>query len=356
MRKIFGLIFSVMFITVANAADNALETCLQKISADAKTWESGISAIFGNSELDDTNVEQNKARVYQLLSERFGSLCGTELVPIAKQNIERGQINFKHKNKDYAFDFSINRLYEDLGIQTGILVINKRDLYPTKILEKSSLPKSTSRLRPYRFFTDDCSDHTIWENLDDDAAVNYIGQSVFSEYGGTKNEFFLDFAVGDDNRAFPGLVLEDVTWSSEEKIVTYTNIKTAVERTQQFADKLKNSACSNQQLAVYLVALNVKEQPKTTVSGNRDTAATVTGSIAGAGLAVGGVSTGVLASSAGGAAAAAFGGAAGAVGWIPVAGWVVAGALGITAAAIAVWPQTIVDIKRVMILDGPYYL
>lgn len=355
MKKLLGLIFSVLFITNANAAGDPLETCLNKISNNDTAWKSGISDIFGNSDLDDVNVEHAKAQIYLLLSQRFRDLCGTELVQIAKKSNDktdlRGQIDFTHKDKKYGFDFSVDRIFDNLGIQTGILVINRRDLYPTKVLELSDIPKKQ------KFFNDECSDHTIWDNLDDDAAVNIAGQSVFTEYGGSNEEFFLDFAEGDNRRAFPGLVIKDKTGSTEEEIVSYMNIKTGVARAQQFAEKLKNTPCSRDNLSVYLVALNVQKAPVNT-SDNRDISSTTTGSIAGAGLATGVIATTALVKTgaAATATAAALGTAASSVAWLPVAGWVVAGTLGITAATIALWPQKITDIKQVMILDGPYSL
>nr|MBQ0091651.1 hypothetical protein [Candidatus Enterousia merdequi] len=332
MKRLLYAILSIFLICPAKAANDPLETCLNKISNNDTAWISGISSIFGNSDLDDTVVEQNKARIYNLISNRFQELCGSELVHIAKTNKVRGQIDFKHKDKDYAFDFDVDKIFDNLGIQMGILVINKHDLYPTKVLSLSDIP------RKQKFFSSDCSDHFIFDNLDDDAAVNKAGQSVFSEYGGSQHEFFLDFAEGDNRRAFPGLVIQDKTGSTGEQIVSYTNIKTAVERTQQFAENLKNSQCSNQGLSVYLVALNVQQSPYKT-SDNKDVAATTTTAVAGAGLTAGIIGSTVAAAA-----------------WIPVAGWIVAGVAGAAAGTIALLPQSIADIQQVMVLDGPYNL
>ena len=326
MKKIFGLIFVFLFMSGASyaaTADQALTACLNNISAKDSAWQSGLNDIFGNADLNDVIVEQEKQRVHNLLFDRIRANCGTALITIAKTSQDRAIIYFKHKNKDYGFDFSISQVLDNIGIQTGILVINKRNLVPNQILKLSDIPTKQ------KFFNDECSDHTIWDNLDDDAAVNIAGQAVFNEYGGTQHEYFLDFADGDNRRAFPGLVLIDKTASTEEQIVTYLNIKTGIEKAQQFAAKLKGTPCSRDGLAVYLVALNVQNGSVQT-SDNRDTSSAVFGSIAGA--------------IAAGAA------------WVPVAGWIVAGVAGATAATIALWPQTITDIQQVMILDGPYDL
>ncbi len=343
MKKLLCLIFSVLFITAANAASDPLQSCLQKISTNDSAWKSGITNIFGNSDLDDTIVEQNKAKIYLLLTERFKDLCGAELIQIAKTSGERARIDFTHKNKSYAFDFCLEKIFDNLGLQMGILVINRRDLYPTKVLKLSEIPKKQ------KFFTDECSDWTIFDNLDDDSAVNVAGQSVFTEYGGSKEEFFLDFAEGDNRRAFPGLVIKDKTGSSEEEIVSYANIKTAVQRTEQFANQLKNGPCSQKGLSVYLVALNVQQTPVNT-SDNHDLSASV---VAVSGAATGGIVGGVMGIS----AVATWMGLAGAAATaVPIAGWVVGGVLVAAGGIVALWPQKITDIQQVMILDGPFDL
>ena len=342
MKKIFGLIFSILFISdvahAASAPDQALTTCLDKIYKSDSAWQSGVTNIFGNTDLNDAVVEQEKARIYDLLSKRIAANCASALVTMAKTSQDRAIIGFKHKDKEYGFDFDLSRIFDNVGIQTGILVINRRDLYPTQILKLSDIPKKQ------KFFSDECSDWSIADNLDDDSAVNVAGQSVFTEYGGNKEEFFLDFAEGDNRRAFPGLVLMDKTGSSAEEIVSYANIKTAVQRTEQFANKLKGGPCSLRPMAVYLVALNVQKAP-VNVSDNRDMSASI---VAGSGAAVaGGVSAGA-------ALASSFFTAAGAISWIPIAGWVAGGVIAVAGGAIALWPQTITDIQQVMILDGPY--
>ena len=352
MKKIFGLIFSILFISDvahASAPDQALITCLDKIYKNDSAWQSGVTNIFGNADLNDAIVEQEKARIYDLLSKRIATNCASALVTMAKTNQERAIIGFKHKDKEYGFDFDLSKILDNVGIQTGILVINKRNLYPTQVLKLSDIPKKQ------KFFSDECSDWTIADNLDDDAAVNVAGQSVFTDYGGSKNEFFLDFADGDNRRAFPGLLLMDKTGSTEEKIVTYFNLKTAVEKTYQFAEKLKNTPCSiDNNLAVYLVALNVQTGPVTT-SANDDLAS---GWTAGTGAAVGAATIGIGAAAlhTTGAAAAfgALAGATGAAAVVPLVGWGIAIVTGTVAASMALYPNPITDIQQVMILDGPY--
>ena len=249
------------------------------------------------------------------------------------------EIPFTHDNKEYAFDFDVTQMFDYTNnIRTAILVINKRDLSAGTVLKLSDLPKSTSFFSPYHFFSDECSDHVIVDNLDDDAAVNVAGQAVFNEYGSSKNEFFLDFSEGNNRRAFPGLVLMDKTWSGKEQIVSYLNPSIGMQKVQQFAEKLKNSACANQGLSVYLVALDVKRD----ASGEKKDKWSI-GLISGAGA---GAATAGIALWTGAAASAT----------VPVVGWIVAGVLATAATIVTLTPATIEKLDQVMILDGPYNL
>lgn len=355
MKKLF-ILFLMFFSVTANAT--VLDSCLQKISSNNSLWQerlfdkkNGIFNTLGTQEkLTDDMVQKNKAKIYTLLAGNILLNCNKNLSDIAKQ--PRALIYFKHDTNNYAFDFSTEKLFDYMEIRTGILVINKKNLSPGDVLELSSLPKNK------KFFSDDCSDHTIWDNLDDDAAVNVAGQETFNEYGGSKNEFFLDFAEGDDRRAFPGLVLMDKTLSTQESIVTYRNVNTAMEKTQQFASKLKNGACSNQGLAVYAVALDVKKADTSSEKIGWAIAASVGGgALAWIGLSAAAAAAPVAATALipaviGDALLATAAGSS----TVPVVGWVIAGVAVAAATAIALYPAEIEDLQQVMILDGPYNL
>ncbi|MBO7042875.1 MAG: hypothetical protein J6W08_03335 [Alphaproteobacteria bacterium] len=337
MKKIL-FFFCALLISTAHA--DVLDDCLNKIVKQDKIWQdilfnksNGIFGFLGdNDEVKDEDVQNNKAKIYNLLAKDIEAICSDKVVQIAKISGRR-EIPFTHNNQEYAFDFDISRIFDYTdNIRTGILVINKRNLSPGNVLQLSSIPKKQ------KFFSDACSDWTIWDNLDDDGAVNVAGQAVFNEFGGSKNEFFLDFAEGDNRRAFPGLVLMDETGSTKEHIVTYLNPSVAMKKTQQFAEKLKGSTCSNQGLAVYLVALNVK---KDTTSGAKDGWAIGLASGGAAGAATAGVALWVT---------------AGAATTVPIAGWIVAGVLATAATVVTLVPATIEKINQVMILDGPYIL
>jgi hypothetical protein len=206
-------------------------------------------------------------------------------------------------------------------------------------------------------FSDECSDWSIADNLDDDGAVNKIGQSIFNEFGGSKNEFFLDFTEGDNRRAFPGLVLMDETGSGREKIVTYRNLKTGLSKAQQFAKSLKSSECANQGLAVYLVALDVKKDSSSSKKGWAIAAGIGGGAMTWMGLSAGAtyafLAGGV--SALGSATAIAAPGTMAAMALGPV-GWIIAGVAVATATAVALYPSEIEDLQQVMVIDGPYNL
>jgi hypothetical protein len=332
MKKIL-LILCMFIMSAANAG--TVEDCLNNISK-TKEWKDGITNIFGKTDLNDENVSYHKPQIYTLLAQEIGLVCGEKLTAIAKAKSDRGIIYFSHNSKEYGFDFSISEMFDNIMIRTGVLVINKRNLSPNKVLKLSDIPKKK------KFFSDECSDWTIWDNLDDDAAVNVAGQAVFNEYGGAKNEFFLDFAEGDNRRAFPGLVLMDKTWSTQESIVTYMNLKTGIKKVQQFAEKLKGSQCSNQGLAVYLVALDVSKDSATARRGAMAAAGAIgvtagaiavktAGAAAGTAAATGAAATGAAAGTAAAATGAAATGAA--AGTAAATGAAATGAAAGTAAA-----------------------
>ena len=335
MKKIL-LILSIFFVSSANAG--TLDGCLEKI-AQTKEWEKGITDIFNKVELTDELVSAKKQQIYTLLTQEIANVCSDNLVTIAKSKNNRGTIYFTHNKKEYGFDFSIDQIFDNLIMRTGVLVINRRNLSSGDVLKLSDIPKKQ------KLFSDECSDWTIWDNLDDDAAVNIAGQAVFNEFGGSKNEFFLDFAEGDNRRAFPGLVLMDKTGSTKEQIVSYLNLKTGLKKTQQFAEQLKNSQCANQGLSVYLVALDI--------SKDYTTASRLWQAVASVPLAWHTGSVGYLVATEGVASLASLG--AGFLG-IPAVGWVIGGALSGVIYGVSMIPQQIQDIQQVMILDGPYNL
>lgn len=334
MKKIL-LILCALFVSTANA--DVLDNCLKKIESSTQTWQDILSDTIFNyldpqDELTSEIIQNNRQKIYSLLAKNIEAWCAEDIAQIIKVG-GRKKIFFTYKEQKYGFDFDLATALDYANdIRTGILVMNNTGLSTKDIVNVSDFPEGQ------KFFSDECSDNVIWDNLDNDAAVNIAGQSVFNEFGGSKHEFFLDFAEGDNRRAFPGLVLMDKTGSTKEQIVSYVNPSIGLQRVQQFAEKLRGGACSNQRLAVYLVALDVK---KDTTNSAKDSWAIGLVSGAGAGVAT--------------AAIALFAGA-GAATVIPVVGWITAGVLVTAGAIVSLTPAPIEDIQQVMILDGPYIL
>lgn len=141
----------------------------------------------------------------------------------------------------------------------AIFVYNKNDKKPGDEIKLSDIPKL--------YWSDKCSDHTIWENLDDDAAINVAGRQVFNKYyldagmdkffSKVKNfEYFLDFEEGNNRRAFPGLVLTELGGgglSPAELVVSSYDKATIAQYAEEFANELKNTACANDNLSIYVV-------------------------------------------------------------------------------------------------------
>ena len=326
MKKILQYFSATLalFFCLNNAHADIAGDCMRRVSDNADFQRAMTEEIFPDaSTLTQEYATQNKPKILGLIADNVLSNCMSELNTLTR--VANGKVWYPRDGKTYAFQFKMDELFQYINIPTGIMLYNKPTLSVGSVIELSDIPKL--------YWSDECSDHTIWDNNDDDAAVNIAGQKVFSQYGGSDNEFFLDFEEGNDRRAFPGLVLMDKTGSTSEKIASFNNLHTAIAAAQGFAGALNNTACSNDGLAAYVVALNV--QP-----GSTDRAIA-----AGTSIAAGVAGTAI--------------GSAMAIGWIPVAGWayaVGAVAIGAIAGAISLIPGEIFDIQQVMVMDGPYLI
>ena len=311
--------------------------CMRRVSDNKDFQRAMTEEIFKESSmLTQEGATQNKPKILGLIAANVLTNCMSDLNTLTK--IANGKVWYPRDGKTYAFQFKMEELFQYINIPTGIMLYNKPTLSVGSVIKLSDIPKL--------YWSDECSDHTIWDNLDDDAAVNIAGQSAFSQYGGAKNEYFLDFEEGNNRRAFPGLVLMDKTASTSESIVQFNNLHSAIGAAQSFANALNNTACSNDGLAAYVVALNV--QPGAT---DKDGWAVAAG-VSGGALAILGVATAVQA----GGVVAALTTAAGATSVVPVWGWIVGGLLGAAAGAISLIPGEIFDIQQVMVMDGPYLI
>jgi hypothetical protein len=331
--------FSVLMFGSYASAD-LLTDCMQAISNNTAFQSAMTSEIFKTqSDFTQEFVTQNKSKI-------FGAIGSTMLLePQCSDNIStlarraNGKVWLKQPDKTYAFQFQMTDLFQYLTIPTGIMLYNNKTLKTGDVIKLSDISKL--------YWSDECSDHNIWDNLDDDASINIAGQKVFSQYGGSKNEFFLDFEEGNNRRAFPGLVLMDKTNSTSEAIVAFNNLHTSIKATEDFANALTGTACARDGLVAYTVSLDVKPYAASgekRVWGYSAGIAGATPLVVGIGLSKGAAALGltkvgsVLATTAG-----------------PV-GWIIGGILAATATTIALIPEKIQDIQQVMVLDGPHIL
>ena len=351
MYKIISM-FICFFIGLSSVclADITMD-CMKKISDNQDFQTTMTDNVFkGKETLTEEDIRQAKSKVLGAAVATLLYECPSDISVIAKQ--PNGKVWIKLNGQVYGLVFKMSDLFAYANIRTGIMIYNNSSLGPGDIIEQSSIPKL--------YWSNNCSDHIIRDGHNDDAAVNVAGQSIFTEYGGSKNEFFLDFEEGNDRRVFPGLVImEDhhngLFGEDIEQLVYYTNVQTAIDKAYKFAKSLKGTACGNQNLSVYVVALDIQKTSSETAAG-WGFAASVAGAtgIIGAGLAAATASTALAATGSmvlvnTALAAAAF----------PVAGWIAAGAAATAALLIPFFvnnDSTIENIERVMVIDGPYII
>lgn len=348
MKKFLQFFFIISAILFQNnfAHADILNDCMRRVSDNADFKKAMTEEIFKDPNmLTQEGATQNKSKIMGLIAGEVLLNCIANLGTLTKS--ANGKVWYERDNKKYAFQFKMEELFQYINIQTGVMLYNKPSLSVGDVIKLSDIKKL--------YWSDECSDHTIWDNLDDDASVNIAGQKVFSQYGGSDNEFFLDFEEGNDRRAFPGLVLMDKTGSTAEKIVSFNNLHSAIAATQSFATALNSSSCSNDGLSAYVVALNVK--PDDTDRDAWAVGAGVTGgTMAFLGLAY--AATLSTAAAAAGSSALVSGllSVAGAASSVPVWGWIAAGVIAAAAGAISLIPSELADIRQVMVMDGPYLI
>ena len=357
MKKIIFAILLTLFTgqVMAGAFDN----CLTAIANNNQLWSDRLlnsnDAVFkdlaNSTDLPNDIIQERKNSIYNIIAQGILNTCLLNIGTIA-ETADRAIIDFKHNNKQYAFDFDVKTALDYINIPVGILILRDRTKKPGDVVFKKDMPKDY-------FWPDSCSDHYIFENLSDKAPINIAGQAVFSEYGGNKNEFFIDFPENnhetirnltfglveiEDCRAFPGLILMDETGdfgSTVEKIVSYQNIKVATERLKAFTEKLNKTECSGQGLSAYLVALKVQRDSSNS-EGWRIAASIGAGATVWLATSFVPVAGTIL-------------GAAAASSAVPAL-WPISIGLAVVGGAVMLMPTQIEDIQQLMILSNPYPL
>ena len=375
-KKLLSIFFTFALAPLFAHADIMLD-CMTAISNSDAFYQAMTQEIFPN--VSDLNQEYVTTKKNQILAAIGATLlaqqneCTKNISTLAKQ--ANGKVWYTRDDKTYAFQFKMADMFAILNIPVGIMLYNNLTKSAGDVIKLSDVPKL--------YWSKSCSDHVIWDNLDDDAGVNIAGQKVFPQYGGSDNEFFLDFEEGNNRRAFPGLVLMDETGTTSEHVVQFSNLHTAIDATQKFASALGQTSCANDGLAAYVVSLDTRPIGSDDkdgfgyaagIIGGATTLVTTTAALAVTGVATAGILGGIGKASiwllgGGAAAAGAAGGTAGAAGatagaaaasaTVPVAGWVVAGVLAVVAGGLYAYsmvPSEIADIQQVMVLDGPYMI
>lgn len=334
MRK-FLLIFAMMLCgNLAYATDTNTPACIAAIGNDQNAFVNVLkSEILKGKEFNQQFVDQKKDELYTLIARNLAVHClDVTNLDDFNTNIADADIltiPFQMDGKYYSLNINVAKLFDYTTdyLKAGIMVTTLSN--PTlagkhmgDVITKSEMPTDY-------FFSGQCSDHWVRVNIDDNVAINKAGQAAFPTFAGS-NEFFIDFPIGKNNRAFPGLIIASAKGiGGSEQVVWFTNYKNARASARKFAAALQNTPCANDRLAVNVVALNTVP----TVQNGKSRWALGGGITGGAAIGVGAF----LASNP--------------VGWI-IAGVAAAGA----AVGYAILPESLANMEQVMVLDGPYQI
>ncbi|MBP3397896.1 MAG: hypothetical protein J6K82_03115 [Alphaproteobacteria bacterium] len=345
MRKYFIQICLFLSLTIPLTAGHAdtthndlLNNCMYAVSNDPDFQAAMSNDIFqATPELTQEIVTLNKHKVFGAIGSTMLLHCPGALPRLTR--VANGKVWWKNGGKNYAFQFKMEDLFSYLNIPAGIWVHTNKNLSPGDIVKLSDIKR--------KYWSQQCADHKTIDGIDNGTGVNSAAQQTMAGYAASGNEFFLDFEETGDftsgRRAFPGLVIMDHGGSTKESVVAYSNLHTAVNVAENFANKMAGTACARDGMAVYVVSLDTRPDDR---SGTDQAFAWGAGIVGGATLLVGASAlTGVGTSTAVMGAAIAAG---------PV-GWVIAGVAAVAAGVTALlWTENLADIQQIAILDGPY--
>ena len=386
-KMLLSFLITPVLITGAVASNTAgssyWQSCAQTI-LEATTFTDQMILLFSpalrDGVYDNTHageiVRIKRNEIYQKYASAMAISCGDRLAAIAQLD-DAGTIAFRFsEDTTYGFIFDVEELFDYMPGQYGIMVWNDSTRSRESVIERAtgrnSSPSSDavgwigfasgSNVR-HRWWTKECSDHEVaWSGINRNSGVGTAARQAFgADFFGPNDKFLIDFPMGDNMRAFPGLLLVNVPGNitNSQSIVIYRNMKTGIQRAQSFAEALSrnNNSCSGQGLVVYLVSLtasNERADPRTgkivwsTVGGYGGTAA------------VAGATVGIKAAAAGtatGAAAAWAGTAGGLVAVVTAPAWIIPAAIvTVGAGSIAIRrPSRITkDITKVAVIAGPF--
>ena len=315
-----------------NGSTRFINECISKFATDKTKWQDALfnkdtgvfKDIADNAKLTQDVIDLHEADIYNLLVANVREYCLGNIGAIAK-NGGTGTIQFEHNKQIFSFNFTVEKLFKYFPMRVAMLILKDSTKKPNDIIKKSELPTNY-------WWNKYCSDHIIWSNSDDDAAINQAGQAAFTEFGGAEHEYFIDFPVGKSCRAFPGLILQDITGSTVEGIIVYNNIQLGLQRLIEFTNALKGRQCSKDGLSAYLVAIDATIPTESTHIFGDVTAGLGAGTATAGGITI------------------AVAGLSNPVGWVLLGTGAVAAGLG------SLIPTDIADIQQVAVIDGPYLI
>ena len=266
INKLFAYSTVLFALTCHSAFGIADIPCLRGTIDDPNsTFIQEIDGKFsGKAQLVDEDFDNNKSFWNKIAADLIWDLCGyknhqgsTDIMQIAEAT-EKLEIYFFYKGIDYIIEVNPNTFFQySNGKNFAIWVYKNNNMhYPGDTISFSSIPKNEW------FFSDECSDHVVYNNLDSSTGVSKAGEAAFTQHrGGDRSEYFLDFPKGKSCRTFPGLVREDVGgWGKSTIVHKYQNYKTAYSDFLHFANALRSTECVGQGLAVYLVEIPTSTQ------------------------------------------------------------------------------------------------
>lgn len=359
--KIF-IIFISMYCFYGNNSygeDNigAFEECMKRILAidDNKNGKADfaeeLDKVLGNPKDIESFVSAANAKssvisvaITGAAFHKDGGSCNDLIMKIANESKESFLIELIKFDKRVQFKISKKKLLEQYKVALGILVSNNATWQYPKVIDRNYISEKT--------WDNDCSDYLSknpFDSVYDSDPVNIAMQKI----KGDGEEYFID--EPEHMHTFPGLIIEDVTHQDLANLVIMDNIPMGQEMVRQFAINVASITGSCKGHYAYLVSYVVPENVKTGVGSGQRTA---TG-FAVAGIAVAAIG-GATATWASGSLLAGIFATAEVSSVVPVVGWIVAAALvvvgGVVAVVSSTTTETLADLPKMMIVDGPYPL
>jgi hypothetical protein len=390
-------------------------------------------ALMGSGDYDIEHIQRlirmtrNQETIYQEYAKAMSRYCGAgagELIlAIAKyDNVGSIRLQFSD-DEDFVFIFDVEELFRHVRGSYAIMIWNNDTKGPGSVITRAVSrnnevrifgsqgkrgdftrhPDTGAALTPdigfargsnasHRWWSRQCADWNVaGTGIDNKNGVSVAATAVFGSNLAFGDRYIIDYPLGDNMRAFPGLLLADARprGNNRQAVVEFQNLRTAMRQKEAFAEQLrtgtrcKQSAhAENRNLVVYLVSLEGTNVEVDSVTGKvigwgtlGVTLATLMGtpitsynlwgtSILAAsavkyGLSVGGAAytTALTAGStkAVAGAAAVAKGVGGAFMAVPVAGWIVGGTIVAgTAASVFMVPDRITrDLTQVIVMTEP---